>query len=115
MGPTADHEMDALGFAGLVVVEEELGFPFEDGLAVSPRLKAEPEHGSDHLLDGNPVDRLGVGAHEILAAAGDDIGAVAVGAQIFEQLDLRLIDELGERPLPARIARLLDPAATSSR
>ena len=101
--------MDALGLAGLVVVEQELGLPDENRLAVRSRFETEPEHGSDHLLGRNAIDPLGIGADEILAAAGHDIGAVAVGAQIFEQLDLRLIDEFGERPLPARIAGLPDP------
>jgi hypothetical protein len=32
---------------------------------------------------------LGVHLHEILAAAGDDIGLVTAGAQIFQQLDHR--------------------------
>ena len=92
-----------------------MGFPDEDGLAVRSRFEAEPEHGPDHLLGRNAVDPLGIGADEILAAAGHDEGPVAVGAQIFEQLDLRLIDEFGERPLPARIARLPIQASTSSR
>ena len=51
----------------------------------------------DHLLDRDVVDRLGVGADELLAAAGDDVGAEAVVAQVVHHLEHRLVDELGDR------------------
>jgi hypothetical protein len=72
-------------------------------------LVADAAGSPDHLFGRHAVNALGIDADEILPAAGDDIRAVADAAQIFVQLDLRLIDEFGVRPLPARIARLRYP------
>ena len=55
MGPAADHEMDALGFAALIVVEKELGLPFEDRLTVNSRLKAKPAAPPEPAGTGPPL------------------------------------------------------------
>ena len=49
---------------------------------------------ADDLLRRNAVDGLGEVPHELDAAAGDDIGREAVLAQIGQQFEHRLIDEL---------------------
>ena len=62
-----------------------------------------------HLLGRDAVGLLGVCAHEILATAGDDVGLVAVGAQVLQHLLHRLVGELGIGPLPAWILRRFQP------
>ena len=103
------------GLPALSSLSRSFGSLMRTGLAVRSYLKLVRARGADHLLGRNAVDPLGIDAHEILAAAGDDVGPEAVGAEIFEELDLRLIDEIGVRPLPARIARLAIHFSTSSR
>ena len=100
--------MNALGLAGVVVVEQEFRLLDEDR-PLRAILITDGAGAADHLLGRNAVDALRIDADEILAAAGDDAGAVADAAEIFEELDLRRVGEFGVRPLPARIARLRDP------
>ena len=50
-----------------------------------------------HLLGRDAVDPFGPGAHELDAAAGDDEGLEAVGAQVGQQLEHRLVDHVGVR------------------
>ena len=69
---------------------------------------------ADHLLGRNAVDLLGPGPHELDAAARDDEGLEAVGAQVGEQLQHRLVDEIGVGPLEARMPRGRDPVARPS-
>ena len=64
---------------------------------------------ADHLLGRDAVDVLGVDPDELLAAAGDDVGAEAVGAQVVHHLEHRLVDELGESRSEARVLRLRRP------
>ena len=64
---------------------------------------------ADDLLRRDAVDLLGIYAHEILAAAGDDVGLVAVGAQILHDLEHRLVDQLCVGPVPARMFGGRDP------
>ena len=70
---------------------------------------------TDHLLARNAVGLLGEGADQIDAAAGDDEGLEAVGAQIVEQLDLRLVGELRERAVELGVARRASQRARSGR
>ena len=69
---------------------------------------------ADHLLGRNAVDLLGPRPHELDAAARDDEGLEAVGAQIGEQLQHRLVDELGVGPLEARMPRGREPVRARS-
>ena len=109
VGPPPDHEVNALRLAGVVVIDEELRLLHENRTAVRRILVADGARSADHLLGRDAVDPLRIGADEILPAAGDDICAVADAAEIFEKLDLRLIDEFGVGPFPARVAGLSDP------
>ena len=84
------------------------GKPEQDRLAVA-HLEPGLDRGAHHLLGRNAVDALGPRAHELDAAARDDEGLEAVGAQIGEQLQHRLVDQLGVGPLPAAVARGRDP------
>ena len=52
---------------------------------------------------GTPYTLLGVRAHEVLTASGDDIGLVAVRAQVLQNLQHRLIDQFRVRAIPARM------------
>ena len=100
--------VDADRLAGLVVDEIDLGQPEQHRLAVA-HLEPRLDRRADDLLGRNAVDLLGPRAHELDAAAGDDEGLEAVGAQVGEQLQHRLIDQLGVGPLEARIARGREP------
>ncbi len=101
--------MDALGLAGVVVVEQQLGLLGQERLAVLVVAVLRAASAADHLLGRNAVDLFGVDAHEVLAAAGDDVGLVAVGAQILQHLVHRLIGQLGVGPVPARILGRREP------
>ena len=99
----ADHQMNALGLAGLVVVEEQLRLLGQERLAVLVVAEFRSAHGADHLLGRDAIDPLRIDADEILAAAGDDVGLVAVVAQVLQHFEHRLIDQFGVRPVPARM------------
>ena len=62
-----------------------------------------------HLLGRNAVNPFGPRSHELDAAAGDDEGLEAVGAQIGEQFEHRLVDKLGVGAVEARMARGGEP------
>ena len=100
----ADEPVDADRLAGAVVDELDLGFLEEDRLAVRLHLELHHARGADHLLGRDAVDPLGEHAHELDAAARDDEGLEALRAQIGEQLEHRLIGELGVRPVEPRMA-----------
>ena len=72
------------------------------------------DRGADDLLGRNAVDALGPGPHEVDAAAGDDERLEAVGAQVGEHLEHRLVDEIGVEPLEARMPRGGEPVARRS-
>ena len=88
--------MDADRLAFLVVDEIQLGQAHEDGLAVA-HFVLRLDAAADDLLGRDAVDLLGPRAHELDAAAGDDEGLEAVGAQVGEHFEHRLIDHLGDR------------------
>ena len=58
---------------------------------------------ADHLLGRDAVDLLGPRPHELDAAAGDDVGLEAVGAQIGQHFQHRLVDQFGVGPLEPRV------------
>src|SRR5260221_2715716 len=107
-GPAADEFLDAEGFALLVVDEIHRGQLHDDGLAFA-HLELLLARAADDLLGRNAVDLLGEGADELHAAAGDDEGLEAVRAQIGEQLEHRLIGEVGVGPLEPRMPRRAQP------
>jgi hypothetical protein len=107
--PSADHQVDALSLARVVVIEDELRLLDQHWLPVRSVLIANHSGGADHLLGRNAVGPLGVGPHKILPAAGHDVGLVAVGPEVFQKLGLWRIDEISVRPLPALIAGRAHP------
>ena len=109
----ADVLVDADRLAGLVVDEVDLGQPEQKRLAVA-HLESCLDRRADDLLRRNAVDALGPRAHELDAAARDDEGLEAVGAQVGQQLEHRLVDQLGVRPLEARIACRREPVRRRS-
>src|SRR4051794_40791537 len=92
------------GLPPLVVDQEYLGQLHQHRLAVAefvPRLGGR----ADHLLGRHPVDRLGVHADELLAAAGHDVRLEPVGPQVPHHLPHRLVDQLRVRPPEPRVPR----------
>ena len=79
------------GLPGLVVDEVDLRRLQEHRLAVA-HLELRHADAADDLLGRDAVDLLGEDAHEFDAAARDDEGLEAVGAQVGEQLEHRLVD-----------------------
>ena len=106
--PPADDPLNAHGLARVVVDEVHLRQADEGGLAVAD-LVLDLDRAADDLLGRDAVDLLGPGPHELDAAAGDDVRLEAVGSQVGEQLQHRLIDQLGVRPLESRVLRRRDP------
>ncbi len=101
----ADHQVNALGLAGIVVVQEQLGLLGQERLAVLVVAEFRAADRADHLLGRNAIDLLRIDAHKILTAAGDDVGLEAVVAQIVQNLLHRLIGEVGIETIPARMFR----------
>ena len=66
----------------------------------------------DDLRRRNAVDGLGEVAHELDAAAGDDISGEAVVAQIGQQLEHGLVDEVGVAALEALVLGGGEPSPT---
>ena len=106
----SDEEVDADGFAVVVVVEEQFRLAHQNGLAVHeviPRLDAR----TDDLLGRNAVHALCVDADELLTAARYDIRLESVRAQVVHRLAHRLVDELGVQALKARVPGRRNPCA----
>ena len=103
-----DDAIDGLRLARTVIDEEHLGL-FDQRRACVPHLKLGDAGGADHLLGRDAVGLVGEIAHELDPAAGRDEGLEAVGAQIVEQLQHRLIDQVGVKHLEARMLGGLDP------
>lgn len=92
-GPATDVGVDAHGLARLVVDEGDLRQAHDDR-AVRAHLVLRFDARTDDLLERHAVDRLGPGAHELDAAAGNDEGLEAVGAQIRQKFEHGLVDHL---------------------
>src|SRR5262245_32509795 len=78
--PPPDHEVNAFGLAGIVVVQEELRLLEENRPVLLVVAVLRRACGADDLFWRDAVDLPGVRAHEVLAAAGDDKRLVAVRA-----------------------------------
>ena len=100
----ADEHVDADRLARAVVDELDLGELHQRRLArgVEPELRDAGR--ADHLLGRNAVGLLRPHPHELDAAAGHDEGLEAVGAQVSQQLDHRLVDQLVVGPVEARMS-----------
>jgi hypothetical protein len=96
--------VDADGLAFLVVDEVDLGDSDQHRLAVA-HFKLGLDARAHHLLGRHPIDLLDPGAHELDAATRDDVGLEAVGPEMVEQLEHRLIDELGVGAVELGVAR----------
>src|SRR5262249_61556752 len=104
----ADHEVDALGLAGVVVIQHEPRFLGQERLAILAVTVLRAGRRADDLLWGNSVDALGVDSHEVLAAAGDDVGPGAVGPEVLQHFLHWLVGQLGVGALPARVPRSVE-------
>ncbi len=97
------------GLPALLSLSSSFGSLVRNGLPSLCVAVLRPAGGADHLLGRNAVHALGVHAHEVLAAAGDDVGLVAVGAQVLQQLLHGQVGELGVGPIPARMPGGFEP------
>ena len=93
--------MDAFRLAGIVIVEQQLRLLVRIGFAILVIAVLVPPAGADDLLRRDAINPLGIDTHEVLAAAGDNEGLVAVGAQIAQDFQHRLIGQLGIGLVPA--------------
>jgi hypothetical protein len=99
----ADEAIDADRLARAVVDELDFRELHQLWLAIAVRLEFHGAGGADHLFWRNAVDLLHPRAHELDAATGDDESLEAVGAQVVQQLQHRLEDQLGVGPVEARM------------
>ena len=106
--PPADVQVDVGRLALLVVVAAELGQLDQHRAAVS-ELELDLAAAADDLGGRDAVDLLREDAHEVDPAAGDDPGLEAVGAQVGEQLQHRLVDAVRVGSLEAGMLRRADP------
>jgi hypothetical protein len=60
-----------------------------------------PVGGAHDFFGPDTVHPLGVNTHEVLTAAGHDGGLVAAGAEILQDFENRLINQLGVKPVVA--------------
>jgi hypothetical protein len=65
--------MDALRFARVVVVKQELSFFGEDWLGFPVVAKLRRTRAANYLLGRNAIHLFGIDAHEVLSAAGDNM------------------------------------------
>ena len=105
----ADHKVNSLGLAGVIVVEEKLRVFNEERLAVLFIPIGCAASSADHLLGRDAVGLLRIGADEVLPTSGNNIGLLAIVAKVLQHLLHRLVGELRVWPLPARILRSFDP------
>ena len=97
------------GLPALLSFSSSFGSLVRIRLAVAGVGELRSAGGADHLLGRNAVDLLGVHAHEVLAAAGHDVGLVGVVAEVAKHFEHRLIGQLGVEPVPARMPGRLEP------
>ena len=93
----------------LLLFSSSFGSLDQLALALGVVLVAGLQRRADDLGRANAVDALGIGAHESLSAAGDDVGAVAARAQQAQHLLHRLVDQLGVGAVPAMVLGLVRP------
>src|SRR4029434_8038783 len=113
--PPPDETVDADRLTWTVVDELDLGVLHEYRLAVGRQLKTHYAGGTHHLLGRNAVNTFGEDTHEFDAAAGDDESLETVGAEIAQQLQHRLVDQLGIGPIETGVARRGDPVGDELR
>ena len=92
-----------------VVVEQKFRRSHQDGLARVVVSECGIERRSYDLFGRDAVGLISVHANELLPASSDDVGLVAIGAQILHHLEHGLIDKFGEWPMPSRVACFCDP------
>ena len=97
-----------IGFPALSSMKLIFGQPEKRWRAVLD-LKSSLDRRPDDLLRRHAVDPLGPRPHELDAAARHDEGLEAIGAEVSEQFQHRLVDQLGIGPLEAVIARGREP------
>ena len=98
----------ATGLSALSLLKLNLRQAHEHRLAVA-HLEPGLDAAADDLLRRDAVDALAPLTQELDAAARDDEVLEAVGAQVGEQFEHRLVDHLGEEPAGLRMLRGGDP------
>src|SRR6516225_5825774 len=98
---TADLQVNALRFTGVVVVQKKLWFFGQKRLTVLAIAVLRAAGRAYHLFWRNAIELLRGHAHKILAATRDNVGLVPVGAQVLQDLEHRLIRKLSVETPPA--------------
>ena len=101
------------GLPALSSMKSDLGQAHQHRLAVA-QLVLRLDAAADDLLGRDAVDLLGPRPHELDAPAGDDEGLEAVGAQVGEQFQHRLIDHVGVGPARLGMPRRGEPVLRRS-
>src|SRR5947208_8403477 len=113
-GTAADERVDPFRFARPVIDEQDLRLAQELRLSISGELISGDGRGANYLLRRNAVALVGEDSHELHATARNDEGLEVVGAQIGEQLQHGLINEIGVGPVEARMAGGREPLSHHS-
>ena len=100
--------VDADGLAGLVVDEGDAGVLEDRGHAVDHGV-ARLARAADDVLGRDAVGLFGEGAHEVDAAARDDVGLEILVPQVGQQFEHRLIGHVVVGQTRHRVARGLEP------
>ncbi len=107
-GAAPDELLDPGGHPGLVVDEVDPWQPDNRGDAIChPVLRRDRR--PDDLLGRDAVDLLREGPDHLDAAAGNDARLEPDRAQVREELEHRLMDDLGVRASEARVPGLCEP------
>src|SRR3954462_2089688 len=85
VGTLANEEIDADGLSGAVIDEERFGLAHECGFAIDLFIGGN-DTGANDLFGWYSIGLLGIDADELLSAAGDDVGAIAVGSKVLHDL-----------------------------
>jgi len=113
-GTAADERVDPFRFARPVIDEQDLRLAQELRLSISGELISGDGRGANYLLRRNAVALVGEDSHELHATARNDEGLEVVGAQIGEQLQHGLINEICVGPVEARMAGGREPLSDDS-
>jgi hypothetical protein len=87
----ADHHVNALGLTRIVVVQQQLWLLGENRLAALVIAVFCRSRAAHDLLGRDAIDPVRVDADKVLAAAGDDVGFIAVFAQVPHHFEHWLI------------------------
>src|SRR5262249_13775512 len=105
----ANHQVNALGLTGVVVVKENLRLFGQERSAVFVVSVLCSAGSPDHLFRRDAIDSFGIETHEVLSAASYNVGLVTAATHVLQNFKHRLRDQVGVRSFPARMLGGFDP------